>query len=303
MIYHPFRNLGLKFLSVVIAVLLWLTVAGEPIVERSLRVPLELQNTPQQVVLVENPPSQVDVRVRGASSVLSHLDAGDVVAVLNMDDARPGSRVYQLEPSQVRAPFGVEVVQMFPTSLSLRFETAGSKVVPVVPITEGTPAPGYALGPIVADPPQVQAAGPVSSLKLLTQVETEPLSIQGATRTITDTLTIGVTDPRLRLVTAPSVKVTVEITAAPLEQALDNLPVRLRNLAPSRQARVVPPVVQLVVRGQAVLLTTLKADAFIPFVDLAGRGPGRYNLPIHVVPPREVEIVRTLPAAVSVTVK
>ncbi len=303
MIYHPFRHLGLKFLSIGIAVLLWLTVAGEPIVERSLRVPLELQNTPERVVLVENPPSQVDVRVRGASSVLSHLDAGDVVAVLDVDQARPGVHVYQLEPSQVRAPFGVEVVQMFPASLTLRFETAGSKAVPVVPITEGTPAPGYVLGPIVVDPPQVQAAGPESSLKLLKQVETEPLSIQGATKTITDTLNIDLPDPRLRLPMASAVRVTAEITAAPVERVLDNLPVHLRNLPPSLQARVVPPVVQLVVRGQGVLLTALQAGSIIPFVDLAGRGPGRYNLPIDVVPPREVEVVRTVPAAVSVTVK
>ena len=30
MAYHPFRNLGLKFLSIAIAGLLWLVVAGEP---------------------------------------------------------------------------------------------------------------------------------------------------------------------------------------------------------------------------------------------------------------------------------
>ena len=47
MAYHPFRNPGLKVLSVSIAVLLWLTVAGEPMVVRSFRVPLEFQNQVQ----------------------------------------------------------------------------------------------------------------------------------------------------------------------------------------------------------------------------------------------------------------
>ncbi len=47
--YHPFRNLGLKALSVAIALLLWLSVSGEQIVERSLRVPLELQNIPDKL--------------------------------------------------------------------------------------------------------------------------------------------------------------------------------------------------------------------------------------------------------------
>jgi len=53
MAYHPFRHLGLKFLSVAVAVGLWFTVAGEQTVERSLRVPLELTNTPNNLVQVE----------------------------------------------------------------------------------------------------------------------------------------------------------------------------------------------------------------------------------------------------------
>lgn len=303
MFYHPFRHLGLKFLSIGIAVLLWLTVAGEPVVERSLRVPLELQNTPERLVVVESPPSQVDVRVRGASSVLSHLDAGDVVAVLDVDQARPGTHVYQLAMTQVRVPFGVEVIQMFPTSVSLRFETAGAKVVPVVAVTEGGPGPGFLVGPIIVDPPQVEAAGPESSLKLLKQATTEPLSIEGATSSITETLAIGVADPRLRLTTAQSVRVTIEIKPAPGERTMGNVPVRLRNLPSTRRARVTPAVAQVMVRGPKDVLSTLQAGSLALYVDLAGLGPGRYNLPIHVEPPRDLEVVRTQPATVSVTVQ
>ena len=46
MAYHPFRNLGLKFLSTLVAILLWLVVAGERVVERVMRAPVEFQNLP-----------------------------------------------------------------------------------------------------------------------------------------------------------------------------------------------------------------------------------------------------------------
>ncbi len=49
MAYHPFRHLGLKVLAIALATLLWLTVAGEHVVERSLRVPLEFRNIPAQL--------------------------------------------------------------------------------------------------------------------------------------------------------------------------------------------------------------------------------------------------------------
>ena len=60
MAYHPFRNLGLKFLSVGVAALLWLVVAGERIVERVMRAPVEMQNLPEGLEIVGNPPDTVE---------------------------------------------------------------------------------------------------------------------------------------------------------------------------------------------------------------------------------------------------
>ena len=41
MAYVPFRNIGLKFLSICIAALLWLVVAGDRVVERALSAPIK----------------------------------------------------------------------------------------------------------------------------------------------------------------------------------------------------------------------------------------------------------------------
>ena len=71
--WWPFRHLGLKFLSIALAVLLWMVVAGEETVERGLRIPLELQQFPAGLELEGEPPSLVDARVRGSSGTLSRL--------------------------------------------------------------------------------------------------------------------------------------------------------------------------------------------------------------------------------------
>ena len=49
-----------------VAVLLWLSVAGEETVERGLRVPLEFQQVPPGLELTGEPPTLVDVRLRGS---------------------------------------------------------------------------------------------------------------------------------------------------------------------------------------------------------------------------------------------
>ena len=152
-IFWPFRHFGLKVLSVAIALLLWMVVAGEEIVERGLRVPLELQQVPAMIELLGDVPTTVDVRVRGASGTLSRVGAGDAIAVLDLRTARTGRRLFPLGPDQVRVPFGVEVVQVTPSAVALAFELSATRQVPVLPAFDGRPAPGFVVGPLSAEPP------------------------------------------------------------------------------------------------------------------------------------------------------
>ena len=120
-----FGHLGLKVLSLGLALLLWMVVAGEETVERGLRVPLELQQMPAGIEVLGDIPTTVDVRVRGGSGALSRVGTGDVVAVLDLRSARSGRRLFPLTPDQVRVPFGVEVVQVTPSAVAMAFEPSG----------------------------------------------------------------------------------------------------------------------------------------------------------------------------------
>src|SRR5262245_37274225 len=153
------RHIGLKMLSIGLAALLWVLVSGEQLVERALRVPLEFTNVPAQLELVGETPPVVDVRVRGSSGALGRIAAGGPVAVLDLRDARPPQKLFHLTPMDVRTPFGVEVVQVSPSSISMRFEQSTFKTVPIVPSVEGEPAPGFVIGTVTADPPTVDLVG------------------------------------------------------------------------------------------------------------------------------------------------
>ena len=132
----PFRHIGLKLLSVAIAVLLWMVIAGEETVERGLRVPLELQQFPPGLELLGDVPTTADVRVRGASGTLSRVSPGDIVAVLDLRGARAGERLFHLTPEEVRAPFGVEVVQVSPPTVAVAFEKTASRNIPIKPAVD-----------------------------------------------------------------------------------------------------------------------------------------------------------------------
>jgi len=215
MAVRVFRNLGLKLLAVALGVTVWYLVAGEQIVERALRIPLEFVNLPAQLELVGDAPAVVDVRVRGSSGALSRVTNGELVAVLDLRTARSGQRLFHLSGDDVLAPFGIEVVQITPSSVPIAFESMASKFVPIVPGLEGEPGPGYAVGVASANPATVEVVGPASAVARLTEAITEPVSVAGATGPVTDTVNVGVADPTVRLRVPTTAFVTVRVRTAP----------------------------------------------------------------------------------------
>ncbi|MGH9410920.1 MAG: CdaR family protein [Vicinamibacterales bacterium] len=301
--YHPFRNLGLKVFSIALASLLWLTVAGEHVVERSVRVPLEFRNVPEALDIVGNAPQTVDVTLRGSSAVLNRLEAGEIVAVIDLSRARPGARLFHIMNDEVRAPFGVEVAQVFPATLPLDLEASLERSVPVVPAVEGVPAPGYVVGRISSDPATVAIVGPETHVRQIASATTESVSIAGARSRVRDNVTIGVADSAVRLAGPLSANVIVEIGPAPEQRQIARIPVRWRDLRAGLQAQIAPATVDVTIRGTKAALDEVASDAVQPFVDLAGLGAGRYNLRVQVDASRSFGVTAITPDSVTVTIR
>ena len=135
----PLRNLGLKAISVGIAVLLWMVVSGEAPVERGLRVPLELQQMPVGLELESELPALVDVRVRGGSTTLSRVAAGDIVEMLDVHTARPGQRLFPVDAgSGARALWRAGAANHAGDVSPWCSRRTATKRVPVVPSVDGT---------------------------------------------------------------------------------------------------------------------------------------------------------------------
>ena len=301
--YHPFRQLGIKALAVLLAAVLWFTVAGDHAVERSLRVPLQFRNIPEAMEIVGNAPDSVDVRIRGSSAVLSRIQPGELMAVLDLSSARAGSRLFHIRADEVRAPFGVDVAQVVPATLALELEKSARRKVPVVAATEGDPAPGFVIGRVTSDPASVEIVGPDSRVRQVAEATTEPVVVTGARSLVRDGVTVGVVDSSVRLAQPQSANVSVEIWPAPVERDIPDVPVRYRNLGAGLRANIAPQVVRVTIRGSKENLADLRGESAQAFVDLVGLGSGRYNLRVQLDPVERFGVVAIDPAVVSVTIR
>jgi YbbR domain-containing protein len=224
--------------------------------------------------------------------------------MLDLTNVRTGSRLFHLRTDEVNAPYGIEVAQVMPPTLSLTVERSVRRTVPIVPATDGDPAPGFVVGRMLAEPSTVEIVGPESRVREVTSATTEPLEIDGRSDRVRDVVTVGVADPSVRLTQPVSATVVVEIVPAPVEREVAGVPVHWRNLGAGLSSpRIVPEVAQVTIRGLRAALAAVTPDGIDAFVDLTGLGPGRYNLKVQVDPSQEFGVGTVTPAVVSVTIK
>ena len=295
------RRIGLKLLSVGVAALAWFLISGQQLAERALRIPLEFTNLSRELEMTDEPPTVVDVRVRGSSAALSRVAPGELIAVLDLQSARPGRRLFHITGSDVRTPFGLEVIQVTPANLAMNFEVSASKVLPVAPVVEGEPAAGFAVRTVSSNPASVEVVGPESVLKRISEAITEPISVAGVSALVRETVSIGLPDPAVRLRTPQSALVTVDISPSLARTVLD-LPISPRG-EKSRAAVLKPSTVSALVRGPREVVDSLRGADLDASVDVEGLGVGDYRLGVRVNAPNHITVVEVEPAQVQVTVR
>jgi YbbR domain-containing protein len=268
-----------------------------------MQVPLELENLPDRVELVGDTPSVINVRVRGTSTSLGRLTPGDVKAVLDVANAKPGRNLCHIGPDLVSAPFGVEVSYAGPATVVLQFERQVTLTVPVRPDVDGEPAPGYEVRGVAVDPATVEVVGPESELRDLTSATTEPVLLKASAAPIREKVAIAILNSDARLRVPQEATVTVDIQLVRTERTIRGVPVRMQQLQASQRAQSQPPNVSITVRGDGEVLRKLGVSDVEASVDLSGLGAGRYTLPVSVAPSRLFGVVRIEPPQVQVTIR
>lgn len=204
------ENLGLKLLSLFLAVFLWAVVLGEQKVEVTVNEPLEF-DIPQNLFLANDPGDTVEVRLRGPKTLVTSLTAREVTMSQPPVTLVEGENIIPIRDDMIRVPRGVQVVGVNPQRVRVVLEAATEREIEVSPRVEGSPPDGFVVRRVTSVPLRVRMVGPTSELRRITRVRTLPINLTGQTASFSARVLLEPVGRRVRVEDNASIIVEVEI--------------------------------------------------------------------------------------------
>lgn len=301
-------NLGLKLLSIVLAILLWSFVRGAKVVEREYRIPIRYVNLPDSLLFIEQPPREMRIllagpaqemllRLQGMRDVEAHIDLSGATA--EMDRVVPSLSDITEPKSEL-----ISVVRiMRPSVIGLRFARRVERRIPVVLDLKPDEKRAYCLAdsPLV-EPREVVCVGPEPWLDELESIPTQPVELAEHRGQTTSEVSLLFDAAKLECVPE---RVQVTLTTDRLRsRTLGALPLTL--VPPARagwSAEMDTTQATLTVAGPEPQIEAMLPDQLGLYVDASRLVPGRYDS-LSVIPqlPPWIELVRLEPDRIGLTV-
>jgi len=204
-----FDNFLYKLISLLLAAGLWLAIARTPVAEIEMRVPIEFRNLPDNLEIDSASFTEAQVRIRGPERVVRGMTSADVRAVVDLINAKPGERTFDLTPQHVHVPSEAEVKQIIPSQFQLSFDIRETRTVDIHPRVTGNFASGIRVAQIIADPPKVTVSGPRRRVQALEAAMTDVVDASGTMTRGSFITQVYVPEPLIQVVHPSPIHVTV----------------------------------------------------------------------------------------------
>jgi YbbR domain-containing protein len=171
------ENLGLKLLSAILALTLYLLINTDREREITARVGVSYA-LPEDRVLVSERLDEVRVTIRGPWRRLRRFDERELDRV-NLDLRTTTSSEVVLTKELVTVPTGLTVTSISPRSLRVAFEKRVEKKVEISPTVSGQPDHGFSIAEVKVEPASVTVRGPEGAMRTLSMIRTRELRLDG----------------------------------------------------------------------------------------------------------------------------
>ena len=176
---------------------------------------------------------------------------------------------------------------------------------PVTLSLKGIPADGYEVTESSLEPATVEITGPTALVEKVTELATEPLSIEARTNGFSGTASIINDEPLISIVGKAQVQSTVKIKETTIQKQFDNIPIYFEKPNKALSITADKKTGSLEIHGPKKLLETWSPSENILTVSCESiTEPGVYTLsvvPVLSVEYSKLKILQVNPKSVQIT--
>lgn len=246
------------------------------------------QQPPDSLILMEQPPATLPVRVRASGFKLMAYQVSPKEVFIDMAASRRASGRYFIDPGVFRSQVerqmdnGMALLELPSDTVYLDFQRLQSRTVPVVADIEVELAQNYMIqGSLQVNPPRIHLLGPPEEIDTIRELRTLPARFTDVRDTIRTKLTLGAAS-RLKYTQFSATEVVVSAPVLRFSETVVDVPVRVVNIPEDLDIRTFPTNIGVLCRGTVDALKAITPADFTIVADYARPDPESGRLPLSL---------------------
>jgi hypothetical protein len=277
----------LKFVSLVLAVILWYFVGGEDRVDKNVMIPIEIINLPRDLVISNQFKKEIEVTVSGPRSLILEMSSRALTRQVDLSAATPGTMVIENDHKHIPVLRGITVQRVQPSSIILSLDKLVQKQFPVEAKTVGRVADGYYVRFLKVDPDVISITGPQTTLSQVDELHTKAINLDGVKHSSQLQVPLELEPAIVELIGETSVTADITIGVETVTRSLDGMKV---NAVVNGVRREVEPEEVKVIANIPKLLIDQQIDPKTLFTVTASSQENGETLRVKAVARTDLEV-------------
>jgi hypothetical protein len=245
----------LKFVSLVLAVILWYFVGGEDRVDKNVMIPIEIINLPRDLVISNQFKKEIEVTVSGPRSLILEMSSRALTRQVDLSAATPGTMVIENDHKHIPVLRGITVQRVQPSSIILSLDKLVQKQFPVEAKTVGRVADGYYVRFLKVDPDVISITGPQTTLSQVDELHTKAINLDGVKHSSQLQVPLELEPAIVELIGETSVTADITIGVETVTRSLDGMKVNamlngVRREVEPEEVKVIANIPKLLIDQQ-----------------------------------------------------
>ncbi|MCK4494953.1 MAG: YbbR-like domain-containing protein, partial [Candidatus Aminicenantes bacterium] len=255
------------------ALLLWFHVATEKVYEYTKSFPVKISNIPEELILSQEVPEEVQVKIQGKGKELLKLLLMEQKNLqIDIGDFRVGENNYSFKPEEIPIPQGLDLRVkeiLSPQSIKINLDRLIESKVPIRSQITILPEDGYLqTGEVSLDSHEVVISGPRRLMRKIKSIQTEKKMLESVTEPISDQIALILPEGYNLELSFKQVGFSADIQKA-IGKEIPSVPVETVNLPKGRKVEVQPDSINVVVLGGENVVNQLTKDQIKVTIDCA----------------------------------